>query len=413
MSEWPTHTLSELIQLETGKREKGGGKSSGEILSLGGEHITDSGQLLTEKKQKYISRAFYENLKQGRIHDGDILMVKDGATTGKTAWIEECDQPLAVNEHVFILRTDAPDRLCNGFLFFFLKSDSGQGQIRKRFHGLIGGVTRPDVFGLKLQLPPPPEQKKIAHILSTIQRAIEAQERIIQTTTELKKALMHKLFTEGLRNEPQKQTEIGPIPESWKVVSIGEMLKKAKQYDPRKKAPRNDFLYIDVSSISNRIFEIVEVTKLLGREAPSRARKLVHENDILFATVRPTLKRVAIVPQWLDGQIASTGYCVLRSDPHKIDFRYLYHYMLTDRLIKDMATLQRGVSYPAVSDSNVLGAYMPLPETLTEQKEIASILSNLHSKVNVAESKIKSLQDLFRTLLHELMTAKTRTFNTN
>jgi type I restriction enzyme S subunit len=76
-----------------------------------------------------------------------------------------------------------------------------------------------------LPLPPLPEQKKIAHILSTVQRAIEAQERIIQTTTELKKALMHKLFTEGLRNEPQKQTEIGPVPESWEVCKVGDVAK--------------------------------------------------------------------------------------------------------------------------------------------------------------------------------------------
>ena len=69
-----------------------------------------------------------------------------------------------------------------------------------------------------------------------MQRAIEAQERIIQTTTELKKALMHKLFTEGLRNEPQKQTEIGPVPESWEVVEIGRFVRNSTAgYDPKPK----------------------------------------------------------------------------------------------------------------------------------------------------------------------------------
>ena len=64
-----------------------------------------------------------------------------------------------------------------------------------------------------------------------MQRAIEAQERIIQTTTELKKALMHKLFTEGLRNEPQKQTEIGPVPESWEVVELGDVCTIPKRWN--------------------------------------------------------------------------------------------------------------------------------------------------------------------------------------
>ncbi len=72
-----------------------------------------------------------------------------------------------------------------------------------------------------------------------MQRAIEAQERIIQTTTELKKALMHKLFTEGLRNEPQKQTDIGPIPESWELCKVGDVARIQSGGTPARDTPEN------------------------------------------------------------------------------------------------------------------------------------------------------------------------------
>jgi len=94
----------------------------------------------------------------------------------------------------------------------------------------IPNLSQSKLAELPMALPPLPEQKKIAHILSTVQRAIEAQERIIATTTELKKTLMHKLFTEGLRGEPQKQTEIGPVPESWEVVPLGKYARVLNGY---------------------------------------------------------------------------------------------------------------------------------------------------------------------------------------
>ena len=123
-----------------------------------------------------------------------------------------------------ILVFRAEERCESKFLKYLVHSEEFIDHAKSTTSGVQHPRTSwPTLREFHLSLPPLPEQKQIAHILSTVQRAIEAQERIIQTTTELKKALMHKLFTEGLRNEPQKQTEIGPIPESWELLPIGNL----------------------------------------------------------------------------------------------------------------------------------------------------------------------------------------------
>ncbi|MGH8604590.1 MAG: restriction endonuclease subunit S, partial [Gammaproteobacteria bacterium] len=84
----------------------------------------------------------------------------------------------------------------------------------------IPNLSQSKLCELPLPMPPLPEQRKIASVLGLVQRAIEQQERLLQLTAELKKTLLHQLFTQGLRGEPQKQTEIGPVPESWEVVRL-------------------------------------------------------------------------------------------------------------------------------------------------------------------------------------------------
>ncbi len=78
-----------------------------------------------------------------------------------------------------------------------------------------------DVLDQIIPVPSLSEQHKIVAVLGLVQRAIEQQDQLLALTAELKNALLHKLFTEGLRSEPQKQTEIGPVPESWEVVTLG------------------------------------------------------------------------------------------------------------------------------------------------------------------------------------------------
>jgi type I restriction enzyme, S subunit len=109
-----------------------------------------------------------------------------------------------------------------------------------------------------------------------VQGAIEAQERIIRITTELKKALMHKLFTEGLRGEPQKQTEIGPVPENWEMVEIGDLgkcvtgstpkTKMATFYDP----PSEDFIAPADLGARRYVYESEKKSNRSGVGTPQR-----------------------------------------------------------------------------------------------------------------------------------------------
>lgn len=108
-------------------------------------------------------------------------------------------------------------------------------------------------------------------------------------------------------------------------------------------------------------------------EAPSRARKDIRVNDLLVSTVRPNLNAVAQVTAELDGQIASTGFAVLRPDPKRIHPRYLFFRVITDAFISDMVAQAKGAGYPAVSDRIVSNHKLPLPP-LSEQHLIVEIL---------------------------------------
>lgn len=111
----------------------------------------------------------------------------------------------------------------------------------------------------------------------------------------------------------------------WQSKSLAEVLVKTETVNPCLK-PDTEFDYIDVSSVSNSTFRIEQTQRLKGKDAPSRARKLVRENDIVFATIRPTLQRIAIVPEELDKQVCSTGYFVLRPTL-SLHHKYLYYYL--------------------------------------------------------------------------------------
>ena len=250
------------------------------------------------------------------------------------------------------------------------------------------------------------EQKKIAAVLFKIQQAIEIQESIIEKTRELKKSTLHHVFTHGLRGEMLKETEIGPMPESWVLNRINDLLTETTQTDPLK-TPERKIKYIDVSSISNTRYVIETYAYLLGKDAPSRARKVVEEGDVIVATVRPTLRRIACVTPDFNNEICSTAFCVLHPKRGVLDEKYLFYAIQRDEFFAGLEKLQQGASYPAVADSDVKDQWIPLPG-IAEQKEIANYLQIIDQKIELHIAQKSALQDLFKTMLNKLMTGEIR-----
>jgi type I restriction enzyme S subunit len=191
----------------------------------------------------------------------------------------------------------------------------------------------------------------------------------------------------------------------WETKTLGEVLEKTETVNPLQ-SPNAEFDYIDVSSVSNTTFEIEETQRLKGKDAPSRARKLVRTNDIIFATIRPTLQRIAVVPEHLDKQVCSTGYFVLRPK-QGIDHRFVFYSLFAESFIGQMESLQKGASYPAVTDGDVRAQVIPVPP-LPEQQRIVGLLDKAFeglatAKAN-AEKNLQNARSLFESHLNAVFT---------
>ena len=272
-------------------------------------------------------------------------------------------------------------------------------------------------FGsIELKVPPLYEQKKIAHTLSTFQRAIETQERFIRTTTELKKALMHKLFTEGLRNEPQKQTEIGPIPESWEVKPLIETV-EAIDYGVSQAIPKtppvNGVKIVSTADIDKHGNLLYSKIRRIKVSEKTKNRLTLKDGDILFnwRNSLPLIGKSAVYLIQNEKHIfASFILRIITGEKksHNYFLKHLMNYYREESVFVKLA--RRAVNQANYNKNEISSLKVPNP-TYEEQVEIASTIHGVDEKIQRHQEKKLALQSLFRTLLHQLMTAKTRVRN--
>lgn len=303
---------------------------------------------------------------------------------------------------------------CNLFLLYLLKSNYIDCVVNNATYGMkMPRVSTDTMVNLLVPLPPLAEQKrivaKVENYLSVIDKAevllkkkvdLDAQikEKILQMAVQGKlveqspeegtaedlyqqiQAEKQNLITEGkLKKEkplaPIEDDEIPfDIPENWTWVRLQSIA-----FNHGQKTPDQKFTYIEINSIDNKIQKLTNNINIVSPEkAPSRARKIVCDGDILYATVRPYLHNMCIIDdQFQYEPIASTGFAVMSCVKGVLN-KYLFYSLLSpffDKYANDSEN-SKGISYPAINDEKLYKALIPLPP-LAEQKRIVAKVEEL------------------------------------
>jgi type I restriction enzyme, S subunit len=155
--------------------------------------------------------------------------------------------------------------------------------------------------------------------------------------------------------------------------------------------------YIDISSVDGSYTIARDIPEIPLADAPSRAKRLIHEGDILFSTVRSERRAFAVVPSHYDGHVASTGFAVLRARAHQVDPRFLWGAVRDPSFVSHIVSRQRGSNYPAVNAKDVADAPVSLPP-LHEQRRIARVLGALDDKIESNRQIAATLEQIAATL---------------
>lgn len=375
----------------------------GDILWLKTGDLNDS--VIQDTSEK-ITKAGVANSSVKVNQPGNILIAMYGATIGKLGIV---GKTLVTNQAC--CGCTLFKGIYNLYLFYYLLS------ARSRLIELGSGGAQPNISKTKIEnftfpLPPLEEQKrivaKIEKLMPLVDEYAESYNRLQKIDNEfedklkqsvLQYAMEGKLVKQNSSDEPAselikkienekaelikegkiKKNKKLPaitddekpfdIPDSWEWVRLGELLKPEINLKPK-----SSFEYIDIASLNNKTNTIKDCkTYIWGKDKiPVRATKPVSKGDILYSTVRPYLRNVAIVPDKLDNQIATSGFYVLKPLKYT-DTKYIFYLLLSPYLTNAMHEKMKGINSPSIKKSDLKNFVVVFPP-LEEQKRIVTNL---------------------------------------
>lgn len=378
--------------------------------------IIEEGDIFLSKFQRSISKAGLDNSSAKIAPKGSVLI---GTRVGVGKAVVTTFN-IAINQDLTTLIPN--DKVLPEFLVLSLKEPSMQTWFENHKRGsTIKGVPREDLAALEVLLPPLPEQRAVAHVLRTVQRAKETTEKVIAATRQLKQSLMRHLFIYGPVPFEQadrvklQETELGTVPEQWCRATLGELCAfrdGAIQTGPfGSQLHKADYMDSGVPVVNpthllgNRINHI-NLPRITTVKASELARHRLRHGDVLFAR-RGEIGRHGFVTQAEEGWLCGTGCFLVRVSHPEIFNAFLPWYFSQTSVVGWLEANAAGAIMPNLNNTTLarLPVFYPM---LPEQRQTAAQLAAVDAKLAAEETRREALDALFQSLLHHLMTGKVR-----
>ncbi len=266
-----------------------------------------------------------------------------------------------------------------------------------------------------IPIPPIEEQNKIVsfieHKEKQINKLVKKQKKLIELLEEKKKIIITEAVTKGLdKTVPMKDSGIdyiGHIPQNWQVIKL-KYITLCNKYSLEEQTDKNKQInYIDIGSVTNKD-GITDVQEMLFKDAPSRARRIVHTDDTIISTVRTYLKAIAYIDERYDNYICSTGFAVI-TPKNNVDSKFLFYLLHSDKFICEVERISTGANYPAITPTKLTNLKCLMPN-IQEQIKIRKYVEKIEMKINKSidnkNTLIDRLEEYKKTLISYAVTGQ-------
>ena len=275
----------------------------------------------------------------------------------------------------------------------------------------FAAVNKGDLCRLAIPLPPLPEQRRIAAILSSVDNAIEKTQAVIDQVQVVKRGLMQELLAKGLpgRHTEFRQTELGEIPEEWRLEPLSALVQDGTSitYGIVQPGPHveHGVPYIKTGDMTAEGIRLGDLARTSPSIAVKYRRSEVQSGDLVFA-IRASVGMVAEVPSQLDGANLTQGTARI-SPSERISRRFLLWALRGVAVQKWIARRTKGTTYREITLKTLRDVPVPLP-TLREQRTLAQILDLLAARESSEEGQSRQLLRLKSALMSVLLTGELR-----